>query len=342
MCLLKITAFLRARGRATLVAAPIALALALIPVAVAGSSIRHRAASVEGLKLAAARTSGPFAVGEMVIDFKDSSRRVSFPGRRPEPRPLVTVIRYPAVGDPSGVDSRDAPPARSSGPFPLIVFGHGFNVTPATYARLMQAWARAGYVVAAPTFPLTNAHTPGGAKESDLVNQPLDMSFVISQMLARNADLDGVLAGLLAPDEIAVSGQSDGGSTALAVAYNSHYRDRRVGAAMILSGAEIPGVGGYDFPAPSPPLLAAQGTADVSNVPASTYRYFRIAPKPKFLLSLLSAGHLPPYTGQEPQLSIVERVTIAFLDRYLKRLPGASARMAKAGDVTGVATLSSG
>lgn len=109
---------------------------------------------------------------------------------------------------------------------------------------------------------------------------------------------------------------------------------------MILSGAEIPGVSGYDFPAPAPPLIAVQGTADTSNAPESTYRYFRLAPAPKFLLSLWGAPHLGPYTDERPQLGIVERETIAFMDRYLKRLPGARARMWKAGDSPGVAQLS--
>jgi predicted dienelactone hydrolase len=293
-----------------------------------------------GVALAAnARTTGRFAVGKIVIHFRDPSRLVTFPGQRPVPRPLTTVIRYPAAGDPSRTDIRDAPPARTAGPFPLIVFAHGFNVTPATYASLMRAWTRAGYVVAAPVFPLTNANTPGGANESDLVNQPRDMSFVISRLLARDAARYSVLHRLINSHEIAVSGQSDGGSTALAVAYNSHFADHRIRAAMILSGAEIPGLGGYDFPAPSPPLLAVQGTADSSNAPASTYRYFDVAPQPKFLLTLLGAGHLPPYTTQQPQLTIVERETIAFLDRYLKRLPGARSRMWKDARVPGVATF---
>jgi fermentation-respiration switch protein FrsA (DUF1100 family) len=262
---------------------------------------------------------GPYAVGEIFIHFTDPSRTVTFPGQRPQPRPLETVIRYPALGNASRVDVRDAPPARADGPFPLIVFAHGFDVTPATYATLLQAWARAGYVVAAPVFPLTNANAPGGANESDLVNQPRDMSAVITKLLARDGARYSVLHRLIRRREIAVSGQSDGGSTALAVAYNSQFVDHRIRAAMILSGAEIPGVGGYDFPAPSPPLLAVQGTADTSNAPASTYRYFNLAPQPKFLLSLIGAGHLPPYTTEQPQLSIVERETIAFVDRYLKR-----------------------
>ncbi len=137
-----------------------------------------------------------------------------------------------------------------------------------------------------------------------------------------------------------MAGHSDGGSTALAVAYNRHYVDHRIRAAAILSGAEIPGVGGYTFPAPSPPLLAVQGTADTSNAPASTRRYFRIAPRPKFMLSLLGAGHGPPYTSEQPQLGIVEQATIAFFDAYLKGLSAATSRMWNAGNVPGVASLS--
>jgi len=282
---------------------------------------------------------GPFAVGEIVTTLTDNSRRVTLPGRRRVPRRLVTVIRYPAVGEPSQTDEPGAPSARVDGPFPLIVFAHGFRATPDSYSRLLRAWAQAGYVVAAPVFPLTNTRAPGGADESDLVNQPKDMSFVISRMLARSATEHGVLAGLINPNEIAVAGHSDGGSTALAVAYNRLYVDHRIRATAILAGAEIPGVYGYDFPAPSPPLLAVQGTADTSNIPASTRIYFRIAPAPKFLLSLLGAGHGPPYINEQPQLGIVEQVTIAFFDAYLKGVSGSLSRMWRAGDISRVATL---
>lgn len=267
------------------------------------------------------------AVDQVVMHFTDRSRLVTLPGRPPGPRPLTTVIRYPVAT------------AKDHGPFPLVVFAHGFDVTPATYRALLSKWARAGYVVAAPVFPLTNANAPGGADEADLVNQPRDMSFVISRILHLNGVRHSVLFGRVNPREIAVTGQSDGGSTALAVAYNGNFVDHRIRAAMILSGAEIPGVTGYDFPAPSPPLLAVQGTADTSNAPASTYQYFALAHQPKFLLSLLGAGHLPPYTTEQPQLAIVERETIAFLDRYLKHLSGARGRMWKDGSVRGIATL---
>lgn len=107
---------------------------------------------------------------------------------------------------------------------------------------------------------------------------------------------------------------------------------------MILSGAEIPGAE-FTFPAGGPPLLAAQGTADTVNPPSATSAFFDVAPKPKYLLSLLGAEHLPPYSDQEPQLGIVERVTIAFLDAYLKRQSGALRQLASLGNVPGTASL---
>jgi dienelactone hydrolase len=215
------------------------------------------------------------------------------------PRPLATIVRYPTSG----------------GEHPLVVFGHGFALTPAPYARLLRAWTEAGFVVAAPVFPLGNAAAPGGPNESDLVNQPRDISFVIDRLLALNARPSGVLYGEIDPGRLAVAGHSDGAETALAVAYDSRYRDPRIRAAIVLSGSALPGMGA--FPPRGPPLLAVQGTADPINYPASTTAYFQQARRPKFLLWLLGASHRPPYTDEQPQLGIVERVTTAFLAHYL-------------------------
>jgi dienelactone hydrolase len=281
----------------------------------------------------------PYAVGERTITFVDPSRTVRYPDRPPGPRTLVTVVRYPVAGPASRVDVRDAPPDRVDGPFPLVIFGHGYAVTPATYYRLLRAWARAGYIVAAPVFPLENAHAPGGPDESDLVNEPRDMSVVITGMLAANANPQAPLAGTINPRAIAVSGQSDGGETALAVAYDRSFHDTRVRAAIILSGAQIPGRHTLSFPQGAPALLAGQGTADTINLPVHTYAFFRAAHRPKYLLSLSGASHLPPYTSQQPQLGIVERVSVAFLNRYLKGDPAGITAMRRAGTRPGVAAL---
>ena len=271
----------------------------------------------------------------------DTSRTITLPDGATEPRPVITEVFYPTVG-PAGATATakpDAAAAHGDGPFPLVVFGHGYAVTPKLYAPLLQAWARAGYVVAAPVFPLENADAPGGPDESDLVNQPADMRFVISRLISLSQNRSGPLAGLIDPAEIAVSGQSDGGDTALAVAYDGPYRDPRVGAAIILSGAEIPVLGSFAFPPGGPPLLAVQGTADTVNPPSATEAFFTAARRPKYLLRLLGAEHLRPYSTEQPQLTIVERVTIAFLDRYLKHSASARRSVLVAGNVPGTAEM---
>ncbi len=238
----------------------------------------------------------------------DPSRTITT-GSGTRRRAFTTIIRFPVL--PGGVlPSRNAP-------FPLIVFGHGFSVSPQPYSDLLDAWAKAGYVVAAPVFPLENGNAPGGPNEKDLVNQPRDMSLVISQLLAAS----GSLGRLIDPAHLAVAGQSDGGDTALASAYDPTVRDPRINAAVILSGAEDPFAAPFAMPRNGPPLLAIQGTADTINPPAMTYSFFRSAAPPKFLLRLLGAGHQLPYTQPGPDLTTVERMSIAFLDYYLKRRP---------------------
>lgn len=274
-----------------------------------------------------------------MLTFVDRARTVHFLNGSVEPRTLVTEVRYPALGRAGADDVRDAVPLHAGAPYPLVVFGHGFDVTPDVYATLLDAWARAGYVVAAPVFQLGSPYAPGGPDEADLVNWPRDMSFVISSMLDADSASGGPLVGMIERHRIAVSGQSDGGDTALAISFDPALRDSRVDAVVILSGAEIPMLGPFAFPSHGPPLLATQGSADTINLPSATQMFFAPAPHPKFLLTLIGAAHLPPYTTDQAYLSVIERVTIAFLDHYVKHEGPALAGILEAGSVNGVATL---
>ena len=237
-----------------------------------------------------------------VLRYVDTSRTIKFPHEKPEPRPVTTEFWYP--------------PARAGGgPFPLVVFGHGFASTPWWYRRLLRDWSAAGYVVAAPIFPLGNEHAPGRPNENDLVNQPGDMSFVITRVLAASASSSSPLSGLVDPEKVAVAGQSDGAMTAFAAAYEQPFQDSRIRAALVLSGA-ILGPSRY-VEHTGVPLLAVQGTGDTINPPKYAHRLFRAVGRPKFLLLLRGAGHLPPYTVPGRTFATVEHVTAAFLDHYL-------------------------
>jgi len=136
--------------------------LLLSPVVMASAAGDSSNAS-GGLGVGARSGGERFGVGEIVVTYTDHSRWVTFPGHRPVPRQLVTVIRYPAAVESSRVDVLAAPPARSAGPFPLVLFAEGYDITPAPYARLLQTWAQAGYVVAAPIFP---PHQRGRARRA--------------------------------------------------------------------------------------------------------------------------------------------------------------------------------
>jgi len=167
-----------------------------------GSGLAHTS-RVASIMNTPPQRSSSFAVGLRVLQLVDPSRTIHLPDGSVEPRTLRTYVRYPALGPAGGTDLRNAPAARIDGPFPLVIFGHGFAVTPGPYTGLLQTWTRAGYVVAAPVFPLGNANAPGGPNESDLINQPADMRFVISQLLAASSDASGPLAGLIDPKAIA-------------------------------------------------------------------------------------------------------------------------------------------
>jgi dienelactone hydrolase len=243
---------------------------------------------------------------------------------------LVTQIWYPRARGPAG-------------PFPLLVFAPGFLQCPGAYADLLRAWASAGYVVAAVNFPRTNCHLGAEAYEADLVNQPHDVSYVLTRLLALSARPGDPFSGLLDPHEAGAAGQSDGGDTVAALAANTCCTDRRLKAVAVLSGAEWPPMPGRYFPGGVPPMLFTQGSADTINPPwMSQQLYHADYAGARYYLDLFGAAHLIPYQGTNPAERLVARVTLAFFDRDLLGQADALKTMTRDGNVTGTAALVSG
>ncbi|HLI35942.1 MAG TPA: hypothetical protein VKV80_01185 [Streptosporangiaceae bacterium] len=277
---------------------------------------------------------GSYQVGERQFTFAEPAH-TGPTGAYLDERTLATQVWYPLAA------SSASRPAR--GAFPLLLFAPGFRQCAGGYSDLLRAWASAGYVVAAVNFPRTNCHLGAAAYEPDLVNQPGDVSYVLSRLLALDAQPGGLLSGLLDRREIGAAGQSDGGDTVAALAANTCCADGRLRAVAVLSGAEWPPMPGRYFAGAAPPMLFAQGSADTINPPwTSLQLYTADGAGARYYLDLFGASHMVPYVGTNPVEQVVARVTVDFFDRYLLGRPGALAAMARDGNVAGTAALVSG
>jgi len=272
---------------------------------------------------------GRFRTGQRTLTFAEPAH-TGPTGDRLGPHRLRTQIIYPLAGG----TSRPA-----SGPLPVIVFGPGFMQCGGPYARLLRASASAGYVVAVVNFPRSDCLT-AVPTESDLVNQPADMSQVITAMLALSAASRGPLHGLLSRREIAVAGQSDGGDTVAAIGAGACCADHRVTAVAVLSGARWPDFPGAFFVRRPAPMLFTQGSADMVNLPGCSAALYHADPaRARYYLDLFGADHTGPYWGTNRFERVVARVTLAFFDRYVLGQAAAGPAMRRHGDVRGTAAL---
>jgi dienelactone hydrolase len=317
---------LRRAGVVVLIAASIA----------AGCSDDDTAGSVNP-----ASTHRRHAVGVLTETFVDTSRTTPVNGTvpaRPQ-RTLETEILYPAHGDASTSHPVEGAAADASGgPYPLIVFAHGFGATFEFYETLLQRWAAAGFVIAAPHFPLTYANTDGGINAADVERQPGDVSFVIDEVLAASKATTGALAGMVDPDAIAIAGHSNGGITTLGAVANSCCRDTRAKAAVVLSGVDSPySSGRYDLTT-TPPILWVHGKNDEVIVYGEAVRMFNAARGPKGLLTLDTAGHGDWLAPASPAFATAVKATTDFLDAYLRGNGDAKARLPN-DQRTGTATM---
>jgi predicted dienelactone hydrolase len=204
---------------------------------------------------------------------------------------------------------------------PLLIMAHGFGGSPEKFEAFAAAVAKAGYVVAAPAFPLTNENAPGGHDPGfrDFLNQPGDVSFVITQLLDATAGSSDPLYRRIDVNDVAVLGHSLGGVTTLALTRKDCCRDARLRASILVAAVtSLSGSFGADPIAAGPPTLILHGTADpIVPYTGATVLYDSII-APRFLVGLSNASHSEALESQiEPPIAArdaAQRATIAFLD----------------------------
>ena len=228
-----------------------------------------------------ASATATYRVGRRQLEFTDPSRvtdpNPGQPGNKTQGRTLPTTIWYPA------------PPAR--GPFPLVLFSHGLLGLPTDYEAIATRWSSAGFVVVAPTYPLTS-RASSHVQPLDVPNQPADASFVLNSVL-RLAERPGdTFQGLLDSGRVAAAGHSAGAITTVGL-FTTCCRDARLLAGIVLAGNSL-GFSNHFAGRPVPMLFEHS-----DNDPLVPYWTGRLLwdglPWPKAFITLRGQGHIDPY-----------------------------------------------
>ena len=267
-------------------------------------------------------------------------------------RTLPTDIYYPTTtptvtiaGLASPVDCLGGPPSNgpsqcllissapldpSGAPYPLIVLSHGFGNGKEALRYFAIALAQHGYVVAAPTFPLSNENTPGGPVATDLVGQAGDVSFLFDVFLGEVPSVPSPFPGSIDGNRLGTGGRSLGGSTTFVDSFFPADLDPRIRAAAPISPSYDVAkavVGEGFFTGITTPILIVGGSEDdLAPFPANQQLPYDLANPPKILVEVLGEGHVP-------EVEQTNRSLVAFFDAYLR---GRTSELAELDSLQGV------
>ena len=220
---------------------------------------------MSGLFLAlTANVYAQYSIGHLSPTYIDVSR---------SNRNITTDIYYPAI---STGDST----AFASGTFPVIVFGHGFDMGDDAYAYMEDTIVPLGYIVVFPTTEsgLSPSHADFG----------LDMAFLINQMKIQGASSSSFFYNHVSLQS-AVMGHSMGGGCAFLACENN-----TVPTCMVtLAAAETTPSAIAAAKSVTIPALVLSGSVDCVAPPASNQvpMYDSLASACKFFLSITNGSH---------------------------------------------------
>lgn len=121
-------------------------------------------------------------------------------------------------------------------------------------------WSGAGFVVVAPTYPLTSRASPQ-VQPLDVPNQPADASFVLTAVLKLAERPSDPFHGLLDGSRVVAAGHSAGAITTVGL-FTTCCRDARLVAGIVLAGNSL-GFTNHFAGRPAPILNDLRRHADV-------------------------------------------------------------------------------
>lgn len=232
------------------------------------------------------RPTGSYPIGTRILYLRDDSRKEDAGPDRSRNRELIVQVWYPAASSSNHLapyrrwrESRpknsyqsvlwtnsrqDAPIAEQGGPFPLILFGHGWGATRISDTFIAEDLASHGYVVISTDHPYNSSRVafPDGRVIDGILGSPIldlgiapadktealwnmelqkwtaDQIFVLNYFQAANLDQQSLWRGRLNTGLVGALGHSFGGSAALRICSV----DPRVRSAINMDGWTFDGV----------------------------------------------------------------------------------------------------
>lgn len=235
-------------------------------------------------------TPGPLEVATLDLTFEDTSRPIAqtsthaaAPSRR-----LVTTIYYPT----QGTRLFGAAPLADGGPFPLVMYSHGYSSTRGEAAAAANRLVSRGYIVVSADFPLSNMLANNGSPDSgDVGNQPGDVSFLIDRVLELSKDPGHVLANAIDPARIGATGVSMGGTTTLLVSLHPKLHDPRISVSMPIAPLSSFLLEGFYHTRPLPLLLLSGDLDAFIDYKTNARRSFELAQPNAHLVTLANGSH---------------------------------------------------
>lgn len=264
-----------------------------------------------------------------------------------EKRERSILLWYPTVQEEKeikyqgqrGMAAVDAPV--KEGRHPLVIFSHGFWGAADQSVFLMEALARAGYVVASvhhndaiPNQEKTPVEMPNflnaKAWEDDkFFDRREDMVALLDAVLERDSREDSLLHGRIDRDAIGAAGHSLGGYTVLGMAgARDSWSDDRIKAALLLSPYILPYFHNGRVEKVEVPIMFQGGTLDIGITPFLKGLYEKLGCAKYYLIlkgvdhfgwtDFNSAGRTTTEALEEGFPKLIADYGVAFFDQHLR------------------------
>ena len=309
----------------------------------------------------------PYQVGYRVLDlhYQNASG----------PQTITVAAWYPTSSTPAtyqyggpttGLVAKDGVPFTKDGPYPLLVFSHGYGGSGLSNVFFTGQLAAHGWIVVAPdhhdrhSFLRIRTGRQDNAFSMDTLkyiknmanSSPADRPKFLYRLDEIQGVLDAVIespefSGLIDKERVAVGGHSLGGFTALGVCGTIEARrDPRVKAVLLFST----GAGGYLYTkeelhrvkAPSMLFLGEKEMekkrGDKTMLEISQKIFSNLYP-PKYFLTVKGASHFSfndhfddnavarMLSGTEEEFGVIRRYSTAFLEKYVAGRPDADRQL---------------